>query len=127
MNRRHSLLLIVVCWAGVAVLSDLTSSVRAADDPINQRINQILDQRVSLELADTTLKQAASLISQCHEIEIEIDLESLKEIEINENSKATYSAGGVTLKEALQGMLAKYHVDLTYEVNDGKLRFVAKK
>lgn len=126
MNRRHSLFLIVVCWAGVAVFSDLTGSIRAADDPKNERIKQALDQQVRIGFADETLKSAAELISVLHNIEIEIDLESLKGIGIDEKSKVSYMAKGVRMKDALDGMLLSVHKDLTYEVKDGKLRFVAK-
>ena len=126
MNRRHSLFLIVVCWAGVTVLSDLTGSIRAADDPKNERIKQALDQQVQIGFADVTLKSAAELISVLHNIEIEIDLESLKGIGIDEKSKVSYTVKGKRMKDALNEMLLSVHVDLTYEVKDGKLRFVAK-
>lgn len=126
MNRRHSLFLIVVCWAGVAVLSDLTGSVRAEDDPKNETIKQALDQQVQIEFADVTLKKAAEFIGVLHNIEVELDLESLKGIGIDEKSKVSYTAKGKRMKDALNEMLLSVHVDLTYEVKDGKLRFVAK-
>jgi hypothetical protein len=122
MNRRHSLFLIVACWAGVTA-----SSGWAADDPKNERIERALQETVTLEFPDTTLKKAAQFISQLHNVEIEIDLESLKEIGIDETSKVSYKAERVRMKEALSGMLLSVHEDLAYEVKDGKLRFVAKK
>ena len=127
MNRRHSLLLILVFWSGFTISCGWATSTRAADDPKNERIKRALDQQVQIGFTDVTLKKAAETISVLHNIEVELDLESLNGIGIDEKSKVSYMAKGVRMEDALKGMLLSVHNDLTYEVKDGKLRFVAKK
>jgi hypothetical protein len=126
MHRRHSLFLIVVCWAGVAVLGDWSATVRAADDPENKRIETALDQLTSVDFTDITLTTAAEFIAQLHNIKVEIDHNSLKAIGVDEKSKVSYKTEGMKMKDVLEKMLLSVHVDLTYEIKDGKLRFVAK-
>lgn len=127
---RRRVFLGAVCTTAVLAYAGLFYSVisaQAEDDVKNRRVKAVLDSPVSMEFQDNTLKEVMSFISSLLSVDVSIDTDALKTIDISEKTKLTYKSESVPANKAISHMLATVHKDLIYEIKNGELLVTVKK
>lgn len=90
-------------------------------NPSEEKIRRALDQQVSLEFPDNTLKEVCSFISQLNNIPITIDTDALKAAGMNDDLKVNLVISGIKLRSALKLLLSGNTPSLDYCIDNEAL------
>ena len=87
----------------------------------------MLDASTQIEFVETPLKDVVDYLKDLHHIEIQLDSEALKEAGVNESTPVTKNFKGISLRSALQLMLAQIPgAEVTYVIRDEVLLITTK-